>query len=371
MDDLGRRYLIVALRLGRMDPGQLLSYDGPPELREAVGAGSPTSWQELHDEALRLHEDVAQAGASSTAEQQRAAWLMASTRAVATMARVLGGEEIALPELTEELLDIGAAPAPEPGLAGARRRIDAALDGSGPLADRLARFRREAALPPDAVRAVLQRLEALFARRADEDLGIVAEPLDEAPDDAFTLAELAAGIAARGPAGWGLHRAARRATGGEAVVLLRSSPAWAVGTAVADVGREVLLGDHELEAELGRVARALGLTVDVGRELEVATARQQLLAAGATAAWRLHHDGLPAAEIETYLADEVCFEPSEASATMDVLRHPLHRVEPFGWAHAAPTVREWLATAGQTTGLQRLVTEPLTLGAVRAETEAG
>ncbi|MDQ2940640.1 MAG: DUF885 domain-containing protein, partial [Chloroflexota bacterium] len=93
MDDIARRYLLLALRLDRLGSGLLTAYLGPAELAEVVAGERPTSARELHDEALTLHERVADQPAGSAVDGTRAAWLGAQLTALSAAARIRAGDE--------------------------------------------------------------------------------------------------------------------------------------------------------------------------------------------------------------------------------------------------------------------------------------
>jgi hypothetical protein len=149
---------------------------------------------------------------------------------------------------------------------------------------------------------------------------------------------------------------------------VRPSPEATVLAGVAAVGREVLLADFELAAEMRRIGRELGQRWETERELEVARARERLAAAVANAALLLHHDGLPDSEVRAYLAETALLEADAVDRLMTRFADPLGRVEPFARAAGPPLVRDWLAVVGQTDGLRRLLTEGIAPAQLRVET---
>ena len=133
------------------------------------------------------------------------------------------------------------------------------------------------------------------------------------------------------------------------------------------VGREAVLGDFELGAELRRIGRKVGLHIDVERDLEVGRGRRLLESAASNAALLLHQDVLPAREVRGYLAEMGLLTEGEVDRVMERLSDPLLRVEPFSRAYAPQLVRRWLQVTGQTAGVRRLLHEQLTPGLIRAE----
>lgn len=398
MEELARRYLALVVRLARHRADLLQAYLGPDELREAIAGERPVALAELHDEALRIAAGADEAPAISNGEGRRARWLAVQSASLGASARVLQGEEIGLPDLVESLCDVTAERTPEPELIAAHRLIDAALPTGPSLRARLAAHHAAMAVPPEHVPAVAETLADLLRERATSDLGLPSgeslafDPIHAAgeawharahPEPPLrTRLELNLSTpwsvdevvrAAGGEAYPGGHaaRAMREAAAGqtrqELLAWIRPSPDASIAIGIATAGREVILGDFELAAELRRIGRQLGLRWDPEGALEVRRARNRLDAAVANATLLLHHDGLPASEIRAYLSEMALLEPAAAERVMSLMADPLRRVQPFARAQAPALIREWLVQVGQTDGLRRLMTEPLTPGQLRIE----
>lgn len=400
MDDLARRYLLLALRLDRLRSGLLVAYLGPAELAEVVAGERPTSARELHDEALRLHESVADQTAASAVDGTRAAWLGAQLTALSAAARTLAGDEIALPELVEQLLDLSAEREPETSLSAAHRLLDAALPRGPSLRSRLAEHRRATVVPSEQVPAVAHQLIALLRERCTQDLSLphgellLLEPWQVAvgtwdmrtagagPRETrlelnlaidWPLDTLLRSVAAETYPGRHAQRVSRQravvevADRWEASAWCAVTPDAALADGLGGVGREAVLGDFELGSELRRIGRKVGLHVDVERDLEVGRGRRLLAPAASNAALLLHQDGLPPLEVRGYLAEMGLLTEREVDRVMERLSDPLLRVEPFSRAYAPPLVSRWLQVTGQTMGVARLLREQLTPGLLRDE----
>jgi hypothetical protein len=396
--ELGRRYLALAVRLDRRAPGLLEAYAGPAELPEAIAGETQPPFAELHDEALSLHEEAATTPVISSADEQRRTWLTSQAGALGTVARVLRGDEIALPERVESLTGLDAARAAEPDLAAIHRQLDAALPPGPGLRARMSQHRAATSIPPEQVPTAVERLLASMRDRARNDLAlppyesVLVEPVHdastwharaafEAPSRTrlrinlsvpWSLDELVRAVAGEAYPGRHVAHVARTASvrdgrDDELLAWVRPSPEATVLAGVAGVGREVLLGDFELAAELRRIGRELGQRWDTEREVEVARARERLAAAVANAALLLHHDGLPESEVRAYLAETALLEADAVERLMARFADPLGRVEPVARAAGPPLVRDWLAVVGQTHGLRRLLTEGIAPAQLRME----
>jgi len=400
MDDIARRYLLLALRLARLRKGLMVAYLGPAELAEVVAGELPTSARELHDEALRLNESAADQILGSGTDGTRAAWLGAQLTALSAAARTLAGDEIALPELVEQLLDLPAEREPEASLTAAHRLLDAALPPGPSLRGRLAEHRRETVVPAEQVPAVANQLISLLRERCVQDLSLPAgellllEPWQIA-GGSWDIRTAAAGpretrlelnlaiewpldtllrsVAAESYPGRHAQRVSRQqavaeqAERWEASAWCSVTPDAVLADGLGGVGREAVLGDFELGAELRRIGHKVGLRVDVERDLEVGRGRRLLAPAASNAALLLHQDGLPAPEVRGYLAEMGLLTEREVDRVMERLADPLLRVEPFSRAFAPPLVSSWLQVTGQTSGVARLLREQLTPGRLRDE----
>ena len=398
MDEIGRRYLLLALRLGRHLPDLVIWYVGPGDFEEAVAGEEIAPAEELHLEALALQAEAIERIDGSEAAGHRRAWLVAQLAALAALARLAGGEEIGFVDLVEELCGIPAEAEPPATFDSARHHLAETLPPGGSLAARLAEHEASTALPPEvALRAVRRMSNALRQRTArdawlpeDESVEWVARQegglatylgglrsrieVDESrPLTLDRLLHLAAHEAYPG------HHAERatkealliRERGlGEAMVGCRSTPAEAISEGLAELGRGLVLTDQELSGVLRRLVRDLGLAIPdvaVEREVMVAPARTQLRRASANAALLAWHDGVPQAEVRAWLAESALIGSPRLETEMQHLATPRGGTRAFRRLVGPRVVAEWLEIQGQTRGLARLLSEQLTPDQLRAE----
>jgi hypothetical protein len=385
MEELAQRYLLLVLRLGRHRPDLIASYVGPPELREAVDGEEPTLLVELHDEALTLGELLGDFPASP-----RTRWLAGQLRALAAVARTLAGEEIGYLDLVEELYGVPISAEPEDTFHAAHSMLAVALPPGGSLRERLAAYRDDTRLGGSAAAVALQRLLDVFRQRTIEDVwlppgeGIELDFTAEVDGPArgiflghgrsrlevggagLTLGEMVSVAGGLGYPGHHAERAtkeamlARRRGWDEATVTCRYTPEQLISDGIAAVGREVVLTDQELAVELGRVGRQAGVKTDPQRELAVARALEHLAPAEANAAMLLHHEGVPEQEARAYLAQTALLDEESVGRSMARICDPLARSTPITAFGGLRLLREWLQVTGQTVGLARLLSEPLT-----------
>ncbi len=406
MDEIGRRYLLLALRLGRHLPDLVVTYIGPAELAEAVGGEAPTPAEELHLEALNLHAEVAELTDDTEADRRRRTWLADQLEAVGASARLVAGEEIGYVDLVEELYGIAAEAEPEATFASARHLLDEVLPTGGTLAERLAAHERSVTLPPEvALRAVRRMATALRQRTIrdvwlpeGESVALVLAGDDPSGFSATYLGGLRSQIAItpRRPLGLGLllhlagheaypgHHAehvtkaallVRERELGEAMVTCRFTPAEAISEGLAGLGRGLVLGDQELGGMLRRLVRDLAAPIPdatVEREVAVARARALLARASANAALMVWRDSVPQSEVRAWLAESALMGEQQLETQMRQLATARDGTRAFKHLAGPRVIAEWLEIQGQTHGLARLLAEQLTPRQLRAEIgEAG
>ena len=405
MDEIGRRYLTLALRLGRHLPDVVASFTGPAELAEVVAGEEPTPAEELHLEALSLHAALAELSGREAADDRRRRWLADQLTAMAALARLLADEEIAYVDLVEELYGIAAEAEPEATFSSAHHVLDEALPPGVTLAARLAAHELSVMLPSEAVVRAVRRVASALRQRTIRDVWLpegesVQFVVAQGRPWGFSTAYLGAlqtrvEINPQRPASLGLivhlagHEAypghhAERATKeallarerglGEAMVTCRFTPEQAISEGIAELARGVVLSDQELIALLRRLARDLGLPIPaaaVEREVIVSRARSLLRRASANAALMLFRDSVPEREVRAWLAESSLVSAERVDEEMQRLGSLHRRVGVFSHLAGPRVIAEWLEVQGQTHGLAQLLSEQLTPSQLRAEIRDG
>ena len=403
MDEIGRRYVLLALRLGRHLPDLISSYIGPAELAEAVAGEASNPAEELHLEALALQADVVEQVGGSEAEDRRRAWMVDQVAALAASARLTAGEEIGLVDLVEELLGIAAEAEPEATFDSARRHLAEILPPGRTLAARLADHERSVSLPPQAAMRGVRRLSNALRQRTMRDvwlpegesvefvagkgrasdhdvvyLGGMRSRIrvdDSRPLTIERLLELAGHEAYPGHHAERATKEAllvRERAQGEATVTCRFTPADAISEGLAEVGRALILTDQELSGVLRHLVRDLAAAIpdiEIDREVMVAPARSQLRRAGANAALMAWHEGVPLPEVRAWLGKTALMGDERLDTEMEQLATLRGSTRAFRRLAGPRVVAEWLEVQGQERGLARLLSEQLTPGQLRAEVE--
>lgn len=313
------------------------------------------------------------AEANALAAASGSTWLRVQARALSAAARAADGGELDV----EAVVDAILPPIEDAALA----RLDELLPGPGTLAGRLAAHDAATRLPPKAVRSVAEPLIRLLHGRAVEDLALPAEHrLELEFVELNGSSQLSLDSSSRPPhlrinanAAWTVERLVQAISsetypGRYLASLMRPpsaewspSPQTTVDDGLAMVGREILLADHELAHELERIRRAVGMSWNGDRIVAVGRARDGLAPAYAAAAIASQNE-----DVRPRLA-ALGSDPATAEALVARWSDPLERATSIARAAGPPLIRAWLAMVGQTTGLQRLVSERLVPTMLREE----
>lgn len=163
----GWRYLEVVLRLGRLAPGFVDSYGGPRELAESIAAEPPPTPEELVDQIRELLTLV-----DDDDDRARRIWLHAQLAALELAAASLGGEQRAYAELAERCHGARPELEPEDSFAEAHGRLDTALPGAGPVAERHQAWLETQIVPGEKIGAALTWLADGLRERTRELFGL-------------------------------------------------------------------------------------------------------------------------------------------------------------------------------------------------------
>jgi hypothetical protein len=387
--DTARRYLEIALRLGRLAPELVESYTGPPELAARIDREQPSP------RALRAEVEELQLAGDGGLERGRQAWIMGQLAGIDAALSSLEGNLLGYRELVERCYGVSPVLVPESRFAAAHERLADALPGNGDVRVRFQRWAETQRVPPELL------LPGLLAL-AEELRGRTRE-LVQLPEGEQVSFELVGGehwaanadyLAAFRthvrvncdlpmPSAWLLDLVSHEAYPGhhtdhvckeaalirgagrlELCVYVYPTPQALISEGIAVLALEVLLGESADELAAACL-RPLGIPYDP----EIAAAHRE--AANAL---------LPVRANIAMLLDEGCSrEQSRAYARRWMLEddryvdHALEALTGRDWAPYESCYPEGLAlcrrfTAGQPTRFKRLLTEQLTTADLLAET---
>ena len=157
-----REYLLLGLRFDRVEEGYVDSFTGDPALRRLVESEPKPDPADLARQAQRLWQAVPQADGL---EPQRADYLAAHLKALACAGRKFAGEDVGFVEEVREYFDVDIVKGDPDRYREAHRKLDAALGGSGSLADRLQAHRASEEIPPERLEECIHAFSSALRDR--------------------------------------------------------------------------------------------------------------------------------------------------------------------------------------------------------------
>ena len=139
-----REYLLLGLRFDRVEEGYVDSFTGDPALRRAVESEPQPDPADLARQADRLLAEL-----PAGLEEPRAAFVGAHLRALSCAGRKFAGEDVGFVDEVEAYFDVRISKGDPERYREAHRKLDDALGGTGPLAERIQAHRASEEIPPE------------------------------------------------------------------------------------------------------------------------------------------------------------------------------------------------------------------------------
>lgn len=326
----------------------------------------------------------------------RTRFLCAQLRAVEWTARRLAGQAVSYVDEVAAACDIRIAPGPVEAYRRAHRDLGALLPGAGPLADRVAAHRRGDEIPPDRLGAAVQAVsDALRERTRD----LVALPAGESVE--YRIVDGAPWTALHQYLGGGWSRitvnAGARLRRGQLVgllaheaypghhtercrkevgliargwsehrIVLAVAPQSLIAEGAAELGLRVVVGPDWGRFAAGVLA-GVGLGFDGELAQRVAGASAGLARVRQDAALMLHGQRVAPARVLAHLRRWLLVDEARAGQVLGFLRHPVWRSYTTTYVEGTALLERWWEADPRPERYLRLLDEPLTPGAVRAE----
>jgi hypothetical protein len=394
MDEIGRRYLQLALHLDRHFEGFVDAYFGPPELKAGVQSGDPRPLEALAEDARQLL-DAIDAGVT---DARRKGFLQKQVQAMAAVIRNLSGEQTDFVTEVERYFDITPLMTDESTFEAAQAKIDRLLPGTGSLSERLEAWKEQRHLEPGrilpvfdlAVRETRRRTQQLFDMPRGEDLtlhlvenqpwgaynwylGGFASRIEVNTDLPVRVDSVIPLIAHEAYPGHHtehalkeqrLYRGLDRA---EHAVQLLLAPECVISEGIGDSAQQMLFNDSELAAFLDQRLYPLAGLAELDAEVQIRLhhATEALRGVSGNAALLLHLEGRPPEEVQSYIEQYGLRTPEEASHSMRFLSNPLFRSYVFNYAMGKDLLAPLLEGPDAVANFERLLTEPFTPSQVR------
>ena len=387
-DDLVLRYLELGLALGRHVDGLVDAYFGPPEPARRIAASPVRPPAALADDGRRLLADL---DADTDLDPVRRHWLVAQVRGLRTTAARLAGEAIGFRDEVEACYGVRPVPVDEDELAAAHRHIDAALPGTGSLAERYTAWRESQAVPADtlatAVASLAEDLRERTARRFGLPDGehVDFELVTDRPWSGFNyyLGDLRSRVAVNvdlpvlspSLAHLVAHESypghhtehsrkevglVRRRDMVEETIFLVGTPQCLLAEGLADLGLEVVVSPDagERAAMSASHLRPLGVPFDTEVVAAVAEVAEPLGRVSTNVALLLHEDGADVDEAVDYAERWALLPRARAAKLVTFLTDPTWRAYTTCYDEGLPLCRRFVG--GRPDRFERLITEQLT-----------
>ena len=377
------RYLEVGLRLGRHLDGLVDAYFGPAELKARVESEQRRELPALVADVRALVGDL-DAGDGDLGPTRRR-WLRAQAAGLHTAARQLAGEKVAFLDEVESCYGVRPTFVHHDVLAEAHRRLDGALPGSGPLAERYNTWRTSHLMTAEQLTAAVHTLADAFRERTAATFGLPEgehvefELVSNQPWSGFNYYE--GGLQSRVAINTDLpvsstaigHLIAHEAYPGhhtehcrkevglvrrrkqmEEAIFLVGTPQCLLAEGLADLALEALLGPAN-EPILAELLHPLGIRYDAEVVAAVALAGEALSAVRGNAALLLHDRQRPEEEAVEELERWGLLSHERALKSISFLTHPTWRAYIFCYVEGLPLCRSFVG--GDQARFERLLTE--------------
>jgi hypothetical protein len=147
-DVLVREYVLLGLRFDRVEDGYVDSFTGDPALRRAVESEPAPDPAGLARRAERLLAALPHTPRPDGFTDARADYIAAHLRALACAGRKFAGQPVGFVDEVQAYFDVRITKGDPEKYREAHRKLDDALGGSGPLAERMLAYRAAEEIPP-------------------------------------------------------------------------------------------------------------------------------------------------------------------------------------------------------------------------------
>ena len=389
-------YLLLGLRFDRVEEGYVDSFTGDPALRRKVADEPAPDPADLARTAQRL---LAELPVAEGLDAQRRAYLSAHLKALACAGRKFAGEDVGFVEEVREYFDVDIVKGDQDRYRDAHRRLDEALGGSGPLAQRLQSHRQAEEIPPNRLEecihafssALRDTVRATFPLPDTET--VTYEVVTDKPWSGFNyyLGDYASTVAVNADLKQqmsnlprlvahesypGHHTEHCRKEAGlvaglnqqEQTIFLVNTPQCLMAEGLADLALYAAIGP-DWGGWATEIYADLGLRFDGERSAAVSEAAAALADVRQDAALMLHDEHRDVDDVVAYLSQWLLVSDERARQMLRFLSSPLWRAYTSTYVEGYRLLRAWLddrpAEVSLTERFTRLLDEPLIPSSLR------
>ncbi|ORW18079.1 hypothetical protein AWC18_16715 [Mycolicibacter nonchromogenicus] len=391
-----REYLLLGLRFDRIEQGYVDAFTGDPELQRLVADEPTPNPSDLARQAEKLV-----AALPGGLDPARAEYLRVHLRALACAGRKFAGEQVGFVDEVRDYFDVEIVKGDPDRYRQAHARLDEALGGSGPLAERMAEHRRAEEIPPERLEAAIHAFSSALRDRVrahfplPETETITYEVVTDKPWSGFNyyrggyqstvavnadlkqlMSNLPRLVAHESYPGHHTEHCRKEAGlveklgQAEQTIFLVNTPQCLMAEGLADLALYAAVGPG-WGAWAAEIYADLGLPFDGARAEAVSEAAAALADVRQDAALMLHDEHRDADEVVDYLRRWLLVPEDRARQSLRFLSSPLWRAYTSTYVEGYRLLRGWLDAAppgvSLTERFRRLLDEPLTPSSLRAE----
>lgn len=395
--ELIREYLLLGLRFERIEQGYVDAFTGDPELQRLVANEPMPNPSDLARQAEKLA-----AALPGGLDPARAEYLRVHLRALACAGRKFAGEQVGFIEEASAYFDLPVIVKGDTDrYRQAHARLDEALGGTGPLAERMAAHRRAEEIPPERLEAAIHAFSSALRDRVRVDFPlpesetITYEVVTDKPWSGFNyyrgdyqstvavnadlkqlMSNLPRLVAHESYPGHHTEHCRKEAGlveklgQAEQTIFLVNTPQCLMAEGLADLALYAAVGPG-WGAWAAEIYADLGLQFDGVRAEAISEAAAALADVRQDAALMLHDEHRDADEVADYLRRWLLVTDDRARQSLRFLSSPLWRAYTSTYVEGYRLLRGWLDAAppgvSLTERFRRLLDEPLTPSTLRAD----
>jgi len=392
-----REYLLLGLRFDRVEEGYVDSFTGDPALRRQVADEPTPDPADLARQAQRLLAEVPR---TEGLDDQRAGYLSAHLKALACAGRKFAGEDVGFVEEVREYFDVDIAKGDPDRYRDAHTKLDEALGGSGPLAQRLQAYRAGEEIPPDRLEECIHAFSSALRDTVratyplPETETITYEVVTDKPWSGFNyyLGDYRSTVAVNADLKQqmsnlprlvahesypGHHTEHCRKEAGlvaglqqdEQTIFLVNTPQCLMAEGLADLALYAVQGPS-WGGWAAEIYADLGLRFDGDRSAAISEAAAALADVRQDAALMLHDEHRDIDDVAAYLSRWLLVSDERARQMLRFLSSPLWRAYTSTYVEGYRLLRAWIddrpAGVSLTDRFGRLLDEPLIPSSLRA-----
>jgi hypothetical protein len=395
-----REYLLLGLRFDRIEDGYVDSFTGDPTLRRAAEDEPHPDPADLARQADRLLAELPNVPRGNGFDPTRADYLGAHLRALACAAHKFGGEDVGFVDEVEAYFDVRITKGDPEQYRQAHRKLDEALGGSGPLADRMQAYRTGEEIPPERLEEAIHAFSSALRDRVraeyplPESETITYEVVTDKPWSGFNyyLGDYRSTVAVNADLKQqmsnlprlvahesypGHHTEHCRKEAGlvagkghtEQTIFLVNTPQCLMAEGLADLALYAVIGPR-WGGWAAEIYADLGLRFDGDRAEAVSEAAAALADVRQDAALMLHDEHRDVDDVVVFLKRWLLVNDERARQMLRFLSSPLWRAYTSTYVEGYRLLRGWLDARPEgvsvTERFGRLLDEPLIPSGLRA-----